>query len=248
MTVGTWLSIGLLAVSACGDDDDSATDGAEDTDTTAGGGPADSLGGGVAEPDLRDELVAMQEADQAERTGEVVEYNDDARTDRLREIIDEHGWPTHDLVGEDGASAAWLIAQHSDFDVAFQQEALELLRDAVDAGQADPTELAYLEDRVAVNNGEPQRYGTQVTCVEGHAEPDPLDDPDQVDQLRSDVGLGPLAGYLADFEEGCAAELIEPLWQRPAEVQGRAGTNARPVTAGISPQVLVGSVRAPWAA
>ena len=35
----------------------------------------------------------------------------------LKEVVEEHGWPTHDLVGEDAASAAWLVAQHADFDV-----------------------------------------------------------------------------------------------------------------------------------
>lgn len=32
---------------------------------------------------------------------------------RLREIIAEHGWPHEEIAGEDGAKAAWLIAQHA---------------------------------------------------------------------------------------------------------------------------------------
>lgn len=151
----------------------------------------------------------MMEADQAERTGESTANNDEPRTDRLREIIDEHGWPTFDLVGRDGATAAWLIAQHADFDVEFQAEALELMRTALDGGQADPTEVAYLEDRVAVNRGEPQRYGTQVRCRDGRLEPaTPLADPEGVDGLRAEVGMRPatLAEYYEEFAQGCAAE------------------------------------------
>src|SRR5690349_5072146 len=34
--------------------------------------------------------------------------------DRLGAIMDEHGWPTADQVGEEAARAAWLIAQHAD--------------------------------------------------------------------------------------------------------------------------------------
>ncbi len=31
----------------------------------------------------------------------------------LRRIVQEHGWPCRDLVGEEGAEAAWLVLQHS---------------------------------------------------------------------------------------------------------------------------------------
>ncbi|HEX6421292.1 MAG TPA: DUF6624 domain-containing protein, partial [Acidimicrobiales bacterium] len=145
--------------------------------------------------------------DQADRTGApVAEWDDEARTARLAEIIDEHGWPTHSLVGEDGASAAWLIAQHSDLDVDFQERALALLRDAVAEDEADPTELAYLEDRVALNQGRPQIYGTQIACVDGRAEPAELAEPDRVEALREEVGLQPLEDYLAELEEACQAE------------------------------------------
>jgi hypothetical protein len=182
---------------ACSSDDDGGTEAADRAD------PGGEQGA------LRRELLDMMEADQAERTGESTANNDEPRTDRLRDIIDEHGWPTFDLVGRDGATAAWLIAQHADFDVEFQAEALELMRTALDGGQADPTEVAYLEDRVAVNRGEPQRYGTQVRCRDGRPEPaTPLADPEGVDGLRAEVGMRPatLAEYYEEFAQGCAAE------------------------------------------
>jgi Family of unknown function (DUF6624) len=165
----------------------------------------------VAEPELRRELLDMQEADQAERTGESDgAWDDTPRTERLAEIIDEHGWPGHDLVGEDGASAAWVIAQHSDLDVEFQRRALDLMREAVEEDDADPTELAYLEDRVALADGGPQVYGTQIGCVDGAAQPAELADPDRVDERRAEVGLPPLADYLAELADACAAEAAEP--------------------------------------
>jgi len=183
-------------LAACGGDGD-------------GGGDATDQGapGGGRDQELRRELLDMMEADQAERTGASEANGDEPRADRLREIIDERGWPTFDLVGRDGATAAWLIAQHADFDVRFQVEVLELMRTAVDAGQVDPTEVAYLEDRVAVNRGEPQRYGTQVRCRGGRPEPaTPLADPATVDADQADVGLEPLADYYEELAEACAAE------------------------------------------
>lgn len=204
--LGIAIVLALAVVGACGGDGGSSGE---------GGSPDPDAGESEdAGADLRRELLDMQEADQAERTGQPVEeWNDRERTDRLAEIVDEHGWPTHDLVGEDGASAAWLIAQHSDLDPRFQAQALELMRAAVDEGQADPTELAYLEDRVALNQGGPQTYGTQVGCVDGRAEPADLADPETVDERRAALGLQPLAEYLAELQPDCEAE---------AEAQGQA--------------------------
>ncbi len=107
----------------------------------------------------------MLERDQAERMGTAeTEEGDQVRTDRLAEIVAEHGWPSIPMVGKDGEDAAWAIAQHSDLDADFQCAALEYLREAVDAGVASGGNLAYLEDRVAVAAGEPQVYGTQIQC------------------------------------------------------------------------------------
>jgi hypothetical protein len=156
---------------------------------------------------LHDELLAMLERDQSGRTGGADPEGDAARTARLAEILDAHGWPTYDLVGEDGEEAAWAIAQHSDQDPAFQRRALELLRAAVAAGQASPGNLAYLEDRVAVGAGEPQRYGTQIACTaDGPRPATPLADERAVEQLRAEAGLEPLAEYLALMEEICAQD------------------------------------------
>ena len=156
---------------------------------------------------LHDELVAMAERDQSGRTGGADPEGDAARTARLAELLTEHGWPTYDLVGEDGEDAAWVIAQHSDQDPALQRRALELLRPAVEARQASPGNLAYLEDRVAVGAGPPQRYGTQVGYGPDGALPaTPLADDAAVDALRADAGLEPLAVYLAQMAEVCAAD------------------------------------------
>jgi hypothetical protein len=161
----------------------------------------------VGDPVLREELLAMFERDQSGRTGGPDPEGDAARTARLAQILDVHGWPGRDLVGEDGSEAAWAIAQHSDLDPAFQQRALELLRGAVAAGQASPGDLAYLTDRVAANTGQPQTYGTQVSCTPEGPEPAvPLADPAAVDRLRADAGLDPYPDYLAEMAAICGQE------------------------------------------
>lgn len=160
---------------------------------------------------LQAELVAMFERDQAQRLGrpvpEPADETDQQRTDRLAEIVDEHGWPGYALVGEEGEEAAWTIAQHSDLDPAFQAEALELLRAAVEDGDASPGNLAYLDDRVAVAAGRPQSYGTQVGCgPKGPSPATPIDDEAGLEQRRADAGLDPYADYLAEMATVCAAD------------------------------------------
>jgi len=188
------------------------------TGVPATGGPAASGEAAASDPPsptapatpgfdqaLHDELIAMLARDQLERTGGSSGESDQARTDRLAEIIGEHGWPTIALVGEDGEDAAWAIAQHSDLDPAFQRRALELLREAVAAGQASPGNLAYLEDRVAVASGEPQRYGTQVGCGPNGPEPaTPIADEAGLEARRSTAGLDSYTDYLAEMTEICA--------------------------------------------
>ncbi|MBL7255906.1 DUF6624 domain-containing protein [Paractinoplanes lichenicola] len=118
--------------------------------------------------------------------------------DRLAEIMDEHGWPTAELVGPDAARRAWLVAQHADRQLTVQRRALELMSAAVRAGQADPGQLAMLEDRVLINAGHRQRYGTQIAgIVDGAPVPWPCDDPEHMDQRRAAVGLEPYAVHVA---------------------------------------------------
>jgi hypothetical protein len=125
---------------------------------------------------------------------------DVANTDRLRVIIAEHGWPGRALVGDEGAEAAWLIAQHADHQLDFQREALALLERAVHEGDAPTSHLAYLTDRVRMNEGRPQLFGTQVADItNGVASPWPIEDEEHVDQRRANAVLEPLADYLNNF-------------------------------------------------
>jgi hypothetical protein len=150
---------------------------------------------------LHDELVAMLKRDQAGMAGGrgfVV------RTERLREILAEHGWPGFDLVGEDGEDAAWAIAQHADHDAEFQRCALALLEVAVANGQGSPGNFAYLGDRVAVASGELQRYGTQVRCGQRGPKPStPLEDPRRIDEWRAEADLPPYEEYVEEMAAIC---------------------------------------------
>jgi hypothetical protein len=164
---------------------------------------------------LRVELLARCEEDQRLRKAVMRAWSDRAaipdelagelsRTDEsntrwLSGLTERHGWPGRTLVGDDGAHAAWLLAQHADLHPDLQRRFLDLLRAAVEVGEASAADLAYLEDRVRVAAGQPQRYGTQF-IDDGHGlRPRPIEDPDHLDQRRAAVGLGPFADYEAQL-------------------------------------------------
>ncbi|XVQ86362.1 DUF6624 domain-containing protein [Microbispora siamensis] len=115
----------------------------------------------------------------------------------LWSVVRARGWPLLSQVGEDGALAAWLLAQHADASPEIQREFHAALSDAVAREEAKPAHLAYLEDRVRVNSGRPQVYGTQFFDDGSGLRPRPTEDPDRLDDRRAAVGLGPFEEYEA---------------------------------------------------
>lgn len=159
--------------------------------------------------ELRAELLRRVEVDQEARLRRdrmAMEAADAANLPWLRQLITDIGWPGKSLVSEDGAQAAWLLAQHADRDPAFQRQCLDLLAAAVERGEATAVHQAYLTDRVLLHEGQPQEYGTQAIGRDGRFVPRKLRDPGRVDERRASVGLGPLAEYLAAMAEDHAPE------------------------------------------
>ncbi|MGD0304650.1 MAG: DUF6624 domain-containing protein [Candidatus Acidiferrales bacterium] len=156
---------------------------------------------------LRNELLSMRDEDLRVRqelldAGELgghyvprMEAVHTKNASRLREIIADQGWPDEPLVGADGAEAAWLIVQHAIGEPDFQRDVLKLLRESTASNRIPAWHAAYLEDRIALYENRPQRFGTQWIDDprDGRARPWLLADPQRVDELRAGVGLKPLA-------------------------------------------------------
>jgi|SRR3990167_8733140 len=110
-------------------------------------------------------------------------------TKRLKEIVEQFGWPTILLVGTQASNSAWLLIQHADYDLRFQKYCLRLMREAVKKGEVSKENIAYLTDRVLINIGRPQLYGTQFDNNNGALVPKPIKDPDKLDIRRRKMGL-----------------------------------------------------------
>lgn len=118
---------------------------------------------------------------------------------RVTAILDSAGWPGADEVGATGSQALFLVLQHADRQPAVQAHYLPVMRQAVEEGRARPHELAMLEDRVAVNHGQPQRYGSQIGWKDGKPFLRPIADELHVNERRAAVGLEPLERYAERF-------------------------------------------------
>lgn len=118
---------------------------------------------------------------------------------RVTAIIDSAGWLGEDVLGHKANQALFLVLQHADAKPAVQAEYLPVMREAVEQGRAQAGELAMLEDRVAVNHGRPQIYGSQIGWKDGKGYVRPIEDEAHVNERRAAVGLEPLEVYAERF-------------------------------------------------
>ena len=156
---------------------------------------------------LRAALVSRGRQDQAVREVFLAGHHQDStdiqrmtdvdadNTSFLERIVADHGWPGRSMVGSDGATAAFLIVQHS-ADTSFQAKVLPLLEKAYAARDVEGQQVALLSDRIAVRRGQRQVYGTQASIVRGRFVLAPIADSANVDQRRARVGMPPVAAYM----------------------------------------------------
>jgi hypothetical protein len=164
---------------------------------------------------LQKELIAIYEADQgirmemmaviekegwksraADSLGKIMAARDSVNLIRIKAILDEKGWVGPGTVGGQANMTFFLVIQHAD--LATQQKYLPMMREAVARGDAEKPNLALLEDRVALGEGRKQLYGSQIGTDDstGRNYVLPLEEPDNVDARRAEMGLGPLADYV----------------------------------------------------
>ena len=125
-----------------------------------------------------------------------MEETDSANQASVSNILDTYGWPTG--LSDAANKAIFLVIDHSDLKT--MNKYIELFRDAVEKGYIQMDDLVTMEDRMLMNAGKPQKYGTQAySLVEDGKTVTyiwPVEDPDKLDALRKSVGLIPIEEYL----------------------------------------------------
>ncbi|NER18341.1 DUF6624 domain-containing protein [Spongiivirga citrea] len=154
---------------------------------------------------LRDSLMKLYgaEAELVKEQQAIYKKNHIVNEKKVKNILDKYGWPTKEMIGEQGNLTICNVIQHSDNETRIQY--LPLMRQAVKEKKLEPRFLVRAEDRIATEKGEPQIYGGQMKYYPETKSFNvwPVFDPVNVDKRRAEIGLGPIAEFLKnrfDFE------------------------------------------------
>jgi hypothetical protein len=80
-----------------------------------------------------------------------------------------------------------------------------MLRKAVEEKKAKPSQLALMEDRSNMYQNKKQIYGSQVRCNTSSTDNSrqcyiyAIEDPENVDKRRAEMGLNPMSEYVKSF-------------------------------------------------
>jgi hypothetical protein len=136
------------------------------------------------------------ESDSTKQFLRQIRHQDSLNLVRVTTILDKYGWLGADQIGAWATRGIFLTIQHAELPV--QKKYLPMLRAAVQRKQVSKSNLAHLEDRIAVREGRKQLYGTQLQMdlktQKRHLAP--LDAPESVDKRRAKMELEPLWSYL----------------------------------------------------
>ncbi|MFD0798432.1 DUF6624 domain-containing protein [Maribacter chungangensis] len=124
-----------------------------------------------------------------------IQSQDSISSNKLFEILDNHGWVGKSRVGSSANQAIWLTIQHSD--LKKQEKYLPLLRESVVKGESEGWHLAFLEDRILMRKKQKQIYGTQAVWDNELKKNKiyPIKDAKNVNQKRKKLGLDPIEDY-----------------------------------------------------
>lgn len=147
-------------------------------------------------PQIAKDIIAMRDSDQDMREKSLEDDSwdeevDKKNTERMKEIVEKIGWPSISKVGREASEAAWLLVQHADHDVEFQSQCLSLMQ-RLPVGDVSLQDVALLTDRIRVNKGLSQIYGTQFRQIDGKHVPKDIEDMGNVDKRRAEMGLDTL--------------------------------------------------------
>lgn len=167
---------------------------------------------------LRDSLgkVHGYQSSEFQKQNELYHRNHDKNEKKILEILDTQGWPDINIVGEHGHLTICNVLQHSGIDV--RRKYISMMTKAVKEKGLAPRLLARSEDRLATDRGDLQIYGGQIKYYPKTKSFNvwPIIDPKNVDKRRAEIGLAPMAEFLANLRNPLQWNLEEQI-QRTEE-------------------------------
>jgi hypothetical protein len=109
-------------------------------------------------------------------------------------IIEKCGMPTLNEVTQEQMNAIWLGLQHTDN--KYRIKYFPLVEKAVKNGDLSKEQYALMKDRMLMDEGKPQIFGSQIKNGKLYD----LESPETVNKRRQEMGLEPIEDYLKRFD------------------------------------------------
>jgi hypothetical protein len=141
-------------------------------------------------------LSEVLESDQRIRkSNEFIKYaKEDHRNQELViSIIEKCGMPRLKEVWQRQMDAIWLGLQHSTKDI--RKKYFPQIEKAVKNGDLSKQQYALMKDRMLLDEGKPQIYGSQIENGKLYK----LENPKTVNERRKEMGMEPIEDYLKYF-------------------------------------------------
>lgn len=142
-------------------------------------------------------LSEVLESDQRIRkSNEPIKYaKEDHRNQELViSIIEKCGMPTLKEVNQRQMDAIWLGLQHST-EEKIRKKYFPQIEKAVKNGDLSKGQYALMKDRILMDEGKPQIYGSQIKNGKLYK----VENPATVNKRRKEMGLEPIEDYLKNF-------------------------------------------------
>ena len=138
-------------------------------------------------------LNEVYESDQRIRkSNDLIKYaKEDHRNQELViSIVEKCGIPTLKDVTQKQMNAIWLGLQHSN--KKYRNKYFSQVVRAVENGDLSKQQYALMKDRILMDEGKPQIYGSQIKNGKLY----PLENPETVNERRKEMGMGTIEDYL----------------------------------------------------
>ena len=141
-------------------------------------------------------LSEVYESDQRIRkSNELIKYaKEDHRNQELViSIIEKCGMPTLKDVTQKHMDAIWLGLQYTN--KKYRKKYFPEIEKAVENGDLSKQQYALMKDRILMDEGKPQIYGSQIKNGKLYK----LENPETVNERRREMGMETIEDYLKNF-------------------------------------------------
>lgn len=130
------------------------------------------------------------------RENNLIKYakEDHRNQELIISIIEKCGMPTLNEVNQEQMDAIWLGLQHTES--KYRIKYFPLVEKAVKSGDLSKMQYALMKDRILMDEGKPQLFGSQIKNGKLYD----LEEPETVNQRRQEMGLEPIEDYLKRFD------------------------------------------------